>query len=121
MARSRSVRLPDGTLYGLRFDCPGCGSPHVITVAPTANPWGFDGDWAKPTVTPSILVHEVRIPADADPATVAAPHRPGDVLSPRCHSHIADGRIQFLPDCTHALAGRTVDLPEIPDEPRTAD
>jgi hypothetical protein len=29
-----------------------------------------------------------------------------------CHSFVTDGRIQFLGDCTHALAGQTVDLPE---------
>jgi hypothetical protein len=31
---------------------------------------------------------------------------------PVCHSFVTDGRIQFLTDCTHAFAGRTVDLPE---------
>jgi len=30
-----------------------------------------------------------------------------------CHSYVTDGRIQFLADCTHALAGLTVDLPEL--------
>lgn len=30
-----------------------------------------------------------------------------------CHSFVTAGRIEFLPDCTHALAGQTVDLPEI--------
>jgi len=32
-----------------------------------------------------------------------------------CHSFIRDGKIQFLGDCTHALAGQTVDLPELPE------
>ena len=31
-----------------------------------------------------------------------------------CHTFVTDGRIQFLSDCTHALAGQTVDLPDIP-------
>jgi len=30
----------------------------------------------------------------------------------RCHSFVTDGRIQFLADCTHALANQTVDLPD---------
>ena len=30
-----------------------------------------------------------------------------------CHSFVTDGRIQFLADCTHPLAGQTVDLPEV--------
>ena len=36
------------------------------------------------------------------------------------HSHseheiifVTDGKIQFLGDCTHALAGQTVDLPDM--------
>jgi hypothetical protein len=35
------------------------------------------------------------------------------IYTPRCHSFVTDGRIQFLSDSTHALAGQTVDLPEI--------
>ena len=33
----------------------------------------------------------------------------------RCHSFVTDGRIQFLSDSTHVLAGQTVDLPPIAD------
>jgi hypothetical protein len=29
-----------------------------------------------------------------------------------CHSFVIDGRIQFLSDSTHVLAGQTVDLPK---------
>jgi hypothetical protein len=32
-----------------------------------------------------------------------------------CHSFITDGKIQFLSDCTHSFAGKTVELPELPD------
>jgi hypothetical protein len=32
-----------------------------------------------------------------------------------CHSFVTDGKIQFLGDCTHALAGQTVELPEQED------
>ena len=31
-----------------------------------------------------------------------------------CHSFVTDGRIQFLGDCTHKLAGQTVNIPEWP-------
>jgi hypothetical protein len=33
-----------------------------------------------------------------------------------CHSFVTGGRIQFLEDCTHHLAGQTVDLPDWEDE-----
>ncbi len=37
----------------------------------------------------------------------------GDGAPPAiCHSFVTDGRIQFLSDCTHPLAGQTVDIPE---------
>ena len=39
----------------------------------------------------------------------------------RCHSFVTDGRIQFLSDCTHALAGQTVDLPDIKENPPCSD
>lgn len=31
-----------------------------------------------------------------------------------CHSFVVDGRMQFLGDCTHALAGQMVDIPDWP-------
>jgi hypothetical protein len=30
-----------------------------------------------------------------------------------CHSFVREGKIQFLGDCTHELAGQTVPLPTI--------
>jgi hypothetical protein len=33
-----------------------------------------------------------------------------------CHSFIKDGMIQFLDDCTHALAGQTVPLGEFEEQ-----
>lgn len=31
-----------------------------------------------------------------------------------CHSFVRTGKIEFLSDCAHALAGQTVDLPDWP-------
>lgn len=36
----------------------------------------------------------------------------GNPVPYTCHSFVTDGRIQFLGDCTHSLAGQTVDLPD---------
>ena len=83
-----------GQHYGYRFHCPGCKSPHVIPTVPYANGWGFNGDESSPTFSPSILVHPTEV-------------------SPRCHSFVENGRIRFLSDCTHELAGQTVDLPQL--------
>lgn len=98
----RPVTSGYGTPYGVTFECPGCGTTHTV---PTHGPnaWIFNGDMERPTLTPSILVH---------------PHGALDEQgqryeTPRCHSFVTDGRIQFLADSTHALAGQTVELPEI--------
>lgn len=94
----------------VHFRCPGCDSVHGITVE-SPNGWGWNGDLERPTFTPSVLVHPHK--------TLIDPTLKGDALTapenvtdtPRCHSFVTDGRIQFLGDCTHALAGQTVDLP----------
>ena len=60
--------------------------------------WVTTGPVVVPTISPSILVRWDE----------------GDEHKPQiCHSYVRDGRIQFLGDCTHALAGKTVDLPEV--------
>lgn len=102
MSKFRPVTHEDGSPYGIRFDCPGCKDPHVI---PTGGPhaWNFNGSLESPTLSPSILVRFTASDPD-DPAAVAQ--------ESVCHSFVTDGRIQFLGDCTHALAGQTVDLPE---------
>lgn len=76
------------------FWCPGCDMAHGPN-----DTWQFNGDVERPTLSPSVLVNQGR----ADPT------------SPVCHSFVRDGQIQFLPDCTHALAGKTVPLPDWPD------
>lgn len=92
----------DGSPYGVSFDCPGCAVTHIVpTTGLTA--WEFNGNFDRPTLMPSILVydHDIMLEDGTKGRTF------------RCHSYVTDGRIQFLGDCTHPLAGKTVDLPEI--------
>lgn len=79
---------------GWVFWCPGCQTNHA-----TNSGWTFNGDVEKPTFKPSILVN-------------GNVHLKNPTV-PRCHSYVTDGRIQFLGDSTHHLAGQTVDLEEI--------
>lgn len=88
MPKIAKINNKDGsTWYG--FFCPGCECGHHFT-----NGWTFNGDMEKPTVSPSLLTN-----ANLDCPT-----------EPRCHLFIKDGRIEFLSDCTHALAGQTVEM-----------
>lgn len=83
------------------IDCPGCGMVHAPVVSRPAGQggpvWGWNGSLDRPTFTPSLLVTWEHGPAFEKRV---------------CHSFITDGRIAFLSDCTHKLAGQTVDLPE---------
>jgi len=78
--------------------CPGCGEHHAVPVTKPSNgegvAWVFNGNEEKPTLSPSILVRH-----GADNSV--------------CHSFVTDGKIQFLGDCTHKLAGQTIELPEV--------
>lgn len=101
-----SAILRDVAGGGLMFWCPGCDGAHVIYTGPGSGPrWGYNGDPDAPTFTPSILVSYNGRDAGVDGAPPAV-----------CHSYVTDGRIQFLADSTHALAGQTVDIPPFDEE-----
>lgn len=92
------------------FYCSGCGYKHYIPVKgarPEYNlQWVFSGTLDNPTLTPSILK---RTGSFADPAFVDPPEIPPTI----CHFFITDGKVIYLSDCTHKLAGQTIDLPDI--------
>jgi hypothetical protein len=75
--------------------CPGCECEHAVYTQfrNSLNAiWSWNGSMDRPTFNPSLLVKW----------TGSVNHV--------CHSFIRDGRIQFLNDCTHKLAGQTVEL-----------
>lgn len=75
--------------------CPGCAGPRRtgLHAFPTGDGgWTFNGDVERPSCAPSVKhEHDGRV----------------------CHYRITDGRIAYCGDSTHALAGRTVDLPDL--------
>jgi len=107
----KNVENTDGTHYGVTFKCPGCAMSHTL---PNQNSrpdyvgprWTFNGDYAKPTLSPSISARGAMKLDEPDETK----DWDADAI---CHSFVTDGRIQFLGDCTHALAGQTVDLPDV--------
>jgi predicted RNA-binding Zn-ribbon protein involved in translation (DUF1610 family) len=120
----KDARYWDGR--ALSFVCPGCGDSHLVTVKPNPEKpgerpvWGWNGSYDAPTFTPSLLVTSGHYVSGESPDTCwQCQHPDCGFTCYRCHSFVTDGRIQFLSDCTHALAGQTVDLPEIEIE-RTA-
>jgi Family of unknown function (DUF6527) len=118
-----SLKLRNTTDNGLMFFCPGCKHAHHIQHGADDGPrWGWNGDAEKPTFTPSVLVRGVELPDnEAEYAEYVEIYKTGGSeaamnsrFGTRCHSFITDGRIQFLNDCTHELAGQTVELPDWP-------
>lgn len=92
------------------FRCPGCSNIHIINTGGSPGPvWSYNGKPDAPTFSPSVLA-TWKEPSDDEGAW---DDESKDVPKV-CHSFVTDGRIQFLGDCTHALAGQTVDLPEFP-------
>ncbi|WP_304637166.1 MULTISPECIES: DUF6527 family protein [Pseudoalteromonas] len=82
------------------MQCPGCEMLHAIYTqdcpAPNQPKWAFNNDVKSPTFSPSLLVQG---------------HYKGQDFV--CHSFIRSGHWQFLNDCTHALAGKTVPMLEV--------
>lgn len=103
------------------FRCVGCKSKHHVLVGEGSGPrWTWNGSLEKPTFSPSLLVtwrepanffDKERMKADLDA------NREQGVPIPYadrvCHSFITDGKIQFLGDCTHEMAGKTLELLDI--------
>lgn len=130
VAKLKRVMTHGGDFYGLRFDCPGCGRMHLLPTDETpahvtkADRWKFNGDYRRPVLSPSVLnrqeMHEPPVTAENLEEWKRNPWPQAKVMRV-CHSFIGcngaqPGQITFLSDCTHALAGQTVDLPEIEEE-----
>ncbi|OFX13619.1 MAG: hypothetical protein A2516_01630 [Alphaproteobacteria bacterium RIFOXYD12_FULL_60_8] len=78
------------------FWCPGCGDNHWFKTTGKEPRWTFNGDMERPTVHASILVKSANRESDRT-----------------CHLFIQDGRIQYLNDCSHDLAGQTVNMEDV--------
>lgn len=88
--------------------CPACREMHDYAVeGPQRNgaQWSFNGDYERPTFTPSMRI-SWGMGADR-------PVR-------QCHYFVTDGQIRYCADSTHALAGLTVNLPDVPAKERPA-
>lgn len=119
---SRFLRRTQG---GYAHWCPACDEMHAFAVnEPFRNGsrWTFGGDVDRPSFSPSMNISWGR---EADPAYA------GNGGSGRCHYFLRLGRefgtpgleperpyLQFLSDCTHALKGQAVPLPELPPHVR---
>lgn len=105
------TKLVKSMEYGLNYDslgfvCPGCISSnsrssglHILPINTNLREpaWTWDGDLIRPTLSPSILTRG----SNRGTPTI-------------CHSFLKAGFFEFLSDCTHSLAGQTVEIPDLP-------
>jgi hypothetical protein len=96
----------DGEVIGYAIRCPACdaedmGFAHVFykKMKNDIPGWSFNGDFEKPTFTPSMLA-------------TAKYGDPADGKDHRCHSFVTDGFIQYLGDCSHSMMNQTVEIPD---------
>lgn len=82
------------------FWCPGCKCEHWFKTTGDRPRWTWNGNRELPTISPSI-VNSIKM-------TIGG-------TKTRCHLFIRDGQIQYLGDCAHHLAGKTVSMVPIPD------
>lgn len=79
------------------FYCPGCECDHGVWTTNNSGPvWTYNNDIDKPTFRPSLLV--------------TAPYAGVNHI---CHTFITDGKIEYLNDCTHSFAGKTVEMEDV--------
>lgn len=82
-------RYPDGRTFYIYYD-PGLGMAQAVL----AGKWRFNDDLVRPSFDPSIVTSWTE----------------RDGTQVRSHCFISRGKIIYLEDCTHALAGKTVEL-----------
>lgn len=102
---------------GFAYWCQGCEEMHVVSSG-----WAFDGNLEAPTFSPSVLTTSGHyVPGWQGPScwctyNTEHPDSPAPFKCERCHTFIKGGMVQFLGDCTHALAGQTLPLPDLPSQ-----
>jgi len=89
-----SLNDSSGKLDSYGFYCPGCKCHHSFAIKGKVK-WAFNGDLKRPTFSPSLVIWRTRRPER------------------KCHLFVKNGMIEYLGDCFHSYAGRTIKMEKI--------
>jgi hypothetical protein len=104
---SRVMRRGEGRYFHW---CPGCEEMH-----PLPDGWTFNGDLERPTFSPSFAQGGMQtVQVDGKWTGEWVRDGEGKPVPRVCHYFVEEGRLRFLDDCTHPLAGKTIDMPDLP-------
>lgn len=93
------LNTSEGEPASWMFYCVGCKSYHVV---PMNRGWTFNGDMENPTFTPSLLTKwDFK---NGKPTRI-------------CHIIITNGKLRYCGDCSHPLAGQTLQMLDMEDVP----
>lgn len=89
----------DGKTVGYLVRSPATGEQVLFCTDPEYSPcvWTFNGDMDRPTFSPSMLLYP-------------------NAIHGREHFFVRDGKIEYLQDCDHPMAGMTVDMVDVDGE-----
>lgn len=92
--------------------CPGCEEMHQLP-----DSWTFDGNLEQPTFSPSLKHSGLRkVMVDGEWAGGWVRDVSGNPVPYVCHYILTAGQLHFCGDSTHALAGQTVPMPDLPGD-----
>lgn len=101
------------------FFCPACQDIHIVDMTR----WVFIIKNEKGTIQPSVHVksghHVDNFKLEDNCWCKYYTEHPDEEPVYKCgicHSFVADDTISYLNDCTHELAGRSVQLPDFPNQ-----
>lgn len=98
----RMILLQESGCKAALVYMPGVPCHILIHLEGPSPVWTWNGSKERPTFAPSILT---RLPWGPESKEI------------RNHVFVRDGKIQYLGDCTHEFASKTMELPKLCDWP----
>lgn len=110
MPKIEELQNQEGEVYAYAFYCKGCGHHHSFH----KEKWWFNGDFDRPTFTPSLLVkYKERLSQEQYDRIMKGEDVSHELRNMVCHSFVTDGKIRYLGDCTHDYKNKTIELEEV--------